>query len=200
MSNTPVLANKREGFILKSLWPLSPSGKIHTPKSLLRSVSPAQWHIPDSQRLGQKNWLHDELCQRLGNHLSNVQMADKVLCRRALWVLASSIPAGNLLGLYGHLDKIAVHEFVMVSLLCQKTWSHNYLSIQTVFAPENGSTLQWVFLKRPWQHEMKMSDFSSSTQLSCIQMWFLLWLMPNPPGLSTVRCVLEGDLWASHSK
>lgn len=71
-------------------------------------------------------------------------------------MLASSVPAGNLLGLNGHLDKTTVHGFVMVSLLCQKTWSHNYLSIQLVFAPDGGPTLQWVFFKRPWPDEMKM--------------------------------------------
>lgn len=115
-------------------------------------------------------------------------------------MLASSVPAGNLLCLYGLLDKTAAHGFEMVSLLCQKTWSHNYFSIQLVFAPESGPTLQWVFFNRPWQCEIKRSDCSSSTRLSYIRMWFLLWLMPNPPGLSTVQCVLEGDLWASHLK
>lgn len=50
--------------------------------------------------------------------------------------MVRSVPAGNLLGLYGHLDKTAVQGFVKVSLLCKKPQSHNYLSIQLVLAPQ----------------------------------------------------------------
>lgn len=47
------------------------------PSSSLRIVSPAKWHITDFLRPGQKSWSQNGLCQRFGNHLSNVQMADK---------------------------------------------------------------------------------------------------------------------------
>lgn len=67
MSNTPALVNKREGFFLKPFWLLCHLGKLHTPSSSLRTVSPATWHITDSQGLGQRNRSHNELCQRLGN-------------------------------------------------------------------------------------------------------------------------------------